>query len=93
MAGSAGPPEAAEYDEDLKVVSAMRILTDEDSADPSKRQAAEREARAAAEEVMAARDLDYNDTPQGMWLKIDALSGGPSRGHSFDSVRVRSVAP
>jgi hypothetical protein len=54
VAGSAGLPEA-EYDEDLKVVSAMRILTDEDYADPSKREAAEREAQAAAEAIMAAR--------------------------------------
>lgn len=92
MEGNAGYPLEAEYDEDLRVVSASRVLSPEEYSDPSAREAAERDARAAVEAEMARRGCDYADLPVRGWLRVEPLSGGPPHAHHFEfRARVRAA--
>ena len=93
MEGNGGLPLEAEYDEALKVVTTSRVLTVDEYSDPGARLAAESDARAAVEALMSLQGLDYNDTPQTLWLRMEPMSGGPPRGHHFEfRARVRVAA-
>ena len=94
MLNNDGFPLEAEHDEALQVVTASRVLSVEEYADLGERERAEGEAQAAVESLMAERGLDYNDTPQRIWLRMESLSGDPPRGHHFEfRARVRAVTP
>lgn len=84
MDGNGGLPLEPEYDESLRVVTASRVLTVQEYGDPAERQRAESEAQAAVESLLVERNLEYNDQPQRIWLRMHSLAGDPPRGHHFE---------
>ena len=92
MDGNGGLPLEAEYDQSLQVVTASRILSVDEHADPVLRAQAETEARAAVEAFMSGQRLDYKDLPSTIWLAVRPLSGGPPTSHHVEfRARVRKV--
>jgi hypothetical protein len=90
VSDNAGLPRDAEYDESQQVVTAHRYLTNDQYTDAAAKAAAEVDARAAVDALVEQLGLDFNDTPQLLWLADQPLSGGPGRGYSLTvSVRVR----
>lgn len=93
MRDNGGLPLDAEYDDVLRVVTADRLLTNEEYADAATRAAAEEDARSAVESLMDRLKLGYNDLPIGLWLAGHPLSGGPVESHHFEfRARVRPTA-